>query len=74
MGLDLDHWRPGACGPALGDAPRVTFYGNLGTKGNQEGALHLVRDLVPALRSRIPGVQMLLLGAAPSAGLRDAAN
>jgi len=74
MGLDLEHWNPGAVRPALSPGPRVVFYGNLSTPENQRGAMHLCRDLLPGLRGSVPELESVLLGADPPAELRRAAE
>jgi glycosyltransferase involved in cell wall biosynthesis len=73
MGLDLSAWERGAVRPILPPAPRVTFYGNLSTMGNQQGARHLLEDLAPGLAGSVPGLELLLLGANPPDRLREAA-
>lgn len=62
MGLDLAHWRAEAVAPVLPPGPRVAFYGNLATSSNQAGARHFLRELLPALRREVPGVDALLIG------------
>lgn len=73
MGLDFEQWRPEAVVPALPYAPRVTFYGNLSTETNRRGALHLLHDIVPELRRRCPGVEVLILGTDPGPEIAEAA-
>ncbi len=74
MGLDLDFWRAEKVAPALPPAPRIAFYGNLSTEFNQQGALHFLRDLLPAVRSRLPEAEALIIGASPPAQIRRAAE
>ena len=62
MGLDLSDWRPDAVAPLLPPAPRVVYYGNLATTANQEGLVHLLRDLWPGLRTRVPETELLVIG------------
>jgi glycosyltransferase involved in cell wall biosynthesis len=73
MGLDLDEWTPDAVRPALPDAPRVAFLGNLATEANRDGALHLLRDLVPVLRRGRSDLEVLVLGPAAGAEIQSAA-
>lgn len=67
MGLDLGQWRRDAVASALPEARRITFYGNLGTEANRRGALHLLQDLVPLLRRKVPDLEVLILGAGADA-------
>lgn len=62
MGLDLSRWRPAAAPPALPATPRVAYYGNLATEANREGLRHLLRDIWPGVRARVPGVELLVIG------------
>lgn len=74
MGLDFARWNRAVVEPSLPPAPRVAFYGNLSTEANRAAARHLLRDLLPEWRRRVPGVETLLLGADPGRDLcREAA-
>lgn len=72
MGLDFAEWT--GVVPARPSAPRVAFYGNLSTAANQEGAHHLLEDLVPLLAREIEGLEVLMLGADPPDDLRASAS
>ena len=74
MGLDLERWRPRVCPAALPPAPRLVFYGNLATPANQEGARHLLEEILPPLRGAVSGLEVLVLGADPPADLRRLAE
>ena len=70
MGVDMAEWAPGVLGPAAAPAPRVVFYGNLANGSNESACRHLLADLVPAMKDRTPGLEVLVLGAGPSDDLR----
>ncbi len=74
MGIDPAIWCPELVTPALPPGPRVLFYGNLATEANQEGALHFLRDLLPAVRARIPSVEGVILGGSPPEAIRKEAE
>lgn len=73
MGLDLAHWTA-EVPPELPPAPRIAFYGNLGTPANHAAAVDLVTRRLSVLAPDVPGLQLLLLGASPSAELRSLAG
>ena len=74
MGPDLEHWNPDGLTPARDPGHRLAFYGNLGNGHNAEAAHHLVSDLAPRLAARVPGVEVLLVGAQPPAALKQLAQ
>lgn len=55
------------------DPPVVVFHGNLIRSPNADGAAFLVREVLPLLRRRIPGVRVRLAGRAGEAVRRLAA-
>lgn len=65
MGLDFQVWDPARVSPALPDAPRVAFYGNLAAQSNRDAARHLVHDVFPAVRASVPGAEALVIGPGP---------
>lgn len=72
MGLDFAQWSDVVA--ARPPAPRVAFYGNLSTSANQQGARHLLDDLVPMLAHEVEGLEVVLVGADPPDDLRGAAT
>jgi glycosyltransferase involved in cell wall biosynthesis len=74
MGLDFARWDPAVVEPARPPAPRAVFYGNLSTEANRVAAQHVLRDLWPEWRRRVPGAEMVLLGAEPGEELRREAE
>jgi hypothetical protein len=67
-GVDTDYFRPGA---APYDPDTVCFVGRMDYYPNQEGVIDFCRDVLPRLRARRPGVALRIVGAAPSARIRD---
>jgi glycosyltransferase involved in cell wall biosynthesis len=68
-GIDLEYYahRPA---PELG---RIVFTGNMSWPPNEDAAEHFARDIMPAIRSRIPGVSFWIVGATPSARVQSLA-
>src|SRR5919199_1269690 len=52
------------------DAPLVVFLGNFAYAPNVDGAVHLCRDVLPLLRTRVPDAHVWLVGNAPPAEVR----
>jgi glycosyltransferase involved in cell wall biosynthesis len=65
-GVDLDTFRPAP----LPAAPRLVFTGALYTAPNADGATWFCRDILPLIRQQVPGAQIDLVGARPSAEVR----
>lgn len=47
----------------------LVFVGGMGTFFNQDAAIHLVKDILPAIRKKIPDVKLYLVGNHPSASI-----
>lgn len=70
LGVDVDRFTPGepAADPALG------MVGNYAYRPNERAAVHLLRDVLPAVRRRHPGVEALVVGTGPSAEMTELAE
>lgn len=69
-GVDLEYF---AYRPAP-EAGRIVFTGNMSWRPNEDAAEHFVRDLMPAIRSRIPDASFWIVGAEPSARVQNLAS
>jgi glycosyltransferase involved in cell wall biosynthesis len=67
-GIDAAGFRPPA--PAAPGA-RVVFVGVLDYRPNEEGALWMARNVWPAVRCRRPDARLVLVGANPTAAIRQ---
>jgi len=67
-GVDTEYFRPG---DAPYDPNTVCFVGRMDYYPNQEGVIDFCRDVLPLIRARRPGVALRVVGAAPSARIRD---
>ena len=67
MGVDLERW-PYGWKPASG--PRVAYYGGMGAKRNQEGALRVLRCVMPAVWQRFPNAEFWIVGGGPPESIR----
>ncbi|MDM7915355.1 MAG: glycosyltransferase [Candidatus Eisenbacteria bacterium] len=64
--------------PTTADAPttpepaggEVVYFGNLGTPGNRDAAVHLCHDILPRIRQSLPEARVLLAGADPAPDVR----
>ena len=54
--------------------PSVLFVGGYWHPPNSDAALRLVRSIMPAVRTRMPGLRLVLVGARPGRELMDAAT
>jgi glycosyltransferase involved in cell wall biosynthesis len=54
--------------------PRVVFAGAMQRRENDEAARWLIREIWPAVRTRVPAAQLTIAGSSPSASLRAAAS
>jgi sugar transferase (PEP-CTERM/EpsH1 system associated) len=70
-GIDFEQFRP-ANGPA--SEARVVFCGVLNYRPNEEAALRLVQGIWPKVRAERPDARLLIVGAHPTAKLRQAAQ
>jgi len=50
---------------------RIVFTGNMSWPPNEDAAEHFARDLLPAIRSRIPGATFWIVGAQPSSRVQN---
>jgi glycosyltransferase involved in cell wall biosynthesis len=66
-GIDTEYFAP-RDGPV--DLQNVVFYGALGNPLNTDAVEHLVRDILPRLRARLPGVRLTLVGSSPTPAMR----
>jgi glycosyltransferase involved in cell wall biosynthesis len=66
-GVDLEYfaYRPEP------EAGRIVFTGNMSWPPNEDAAEHFVRDLMPAIRGRIPEASFWIVGALPSARVQN---
>jgi glycosyltransferase involved in cell wall biosynthesis len=67
-GIDLDEFRPAE---QLVPAPVIIFSGLLSYYPNQQGARWLLDEVLPLVRRRVPGVKLVIAGAAPPAWLLE---
>jgi glycosyltransferase involved in cell wall biosynthesis len=70
FGIDL----PPRPSPASEDPHRILFVGNFTHPPNVDAARHLVGDVLPALRRRVPDVRLELIGAQPPPEVRALAG
>jgi polysaccharide biosynthesis protein PslH len=66
-GVDLEYF---AYRPAP-DAGRIVFTGNMSWPPNEDAAEHFARDLLPAIRNKVPAASFWIVGAQPSARVRN---
>jgi glycosyltransferase involved in cell wall biosynthesis len=69
-GVDLEFF---AYRPAP-EAGRIVFTGNMSWPPNEDAAEHFARDIMPAIRDRIPNASFWIVGADPTARVRSLAN
>jgi glycosyltransferase involved in cell wall biosynthesis len=60
--------------PVGAQPPRVLFLGSFGHPPNIDAATRLARALMPAVRARVPGAELEIVGAAPPAEVRALAG
>lgn len=53
---------------------RIVFTGNMGWPPNEDAAEHFARDIMPAIRSRVPDASFWIVGADPSARVQKLAS
>ncbi|HWJ41380.1 MAG TPA: glycosyltransferase [Candidatus Limnocylindrales bacterium] len=56
------------------EAGRIVFTGNMSWPPNEDAAEHFARDVMPAIRSRVPSASFWIVGADPSARVQALAN
>ncbi len=69
-GIDLEYY---AHRPAP-EAGRIVFTGNMSWPPNEDAAEHFARDIMPAIRRRIPDASFWIVGADPSARVQNLAS
>ncbi len=69
-GVDLEYF---AFRPAP-EPGRIVFTGNMSWPPNEDAAEHFARDIMPAVRSRVPDASFWIVGADPSARVRNLAS
>ena len=69
-GVDLEYF---AYRPAP-EPGRIVFTGSMNWPPNEDAAEHFARDVMPAVRSRIPDATFWIVGADPSPRVRNLAN
>ena len=67
MGVELEQW-PYTWRPA--DPPRVAYYGGMSAKRNQEGALRVLRGVMPEVWRRFPKAEFWIVGSKPPASIQ----
>jgi glycosyltransferase involved in cell wall biosynthesis len=69
-GVDLEYF---AYRPAP-EAGRIVFTGNMSWPPNEDAAEHFARDIMPAVRSRVPEASFWIVGADPSPRVQNLAS
>jgi glycosyltransferase involved in cell wall biosynthesis len=69
-GVDLDYYARRM--PA--EPGRIVFTGSMNWPPNEDAAEHFSRDMLPAIRSRLPDASFWIVGADPSARVRSLAS
>jgi glycosyltransferase involved in cell wall biosynthesis len=72
-GYDPDYWRPSSPAPAR-ERELLVFVGTLSYGPNVDGARVFVRDVLPELRRRRPGLRLALVGRDPCPEVRALAG
>jgi polysaccharide biosynthesis protein PslH len=69
-GVDLEYFafRP------VPEPGRIVFTGNMSWPPNEDAAEHFGCDILPAIRSRVPGASFWIVGAEPSARVQNLAS
>ena len=68
--VDLEYWRPGSTARRPSS---VLFHGALRYPPNDDAAIHLVEEIGPLLRDRVPDLEVFVVGRDPSPRLLAAA-
>jgi glycosyltransferase involved in cell wall biosynthesis len=69
--VDLEYWQPAS---AERRPARLLFHGALPYPPNDDAAVHLVKEIAPRVRERVPELEVFLVGRDPSARLLAAAR
>ena len=72
-GVDLEYFRAQPV-PAAGPAPTMVFTGSMDWLPNEDAILHFVREILPLIRARAPGVRLSVVGRRPGERLRALAK
>lgn len=67
-GIDTEHFTPPVTAP---DLRNVVFYGAMANPMNRDAVMHLVDDILPLIRARVPGARLTVVGSAPPPELRQ---
>ena len=70
-GIDLAYWARKTESP---DMNTIVFTGVMSYQPNADGALYLLKKILPRVRRFVPGLRVLLVGRDPSTALREAAR
>jgi glycosyltransferase involved in cell wall biosynthesis len=70
-GIDQEYYRP-YCGQR--DPETLVFSGKMSFHANVAGALHLVKDIMPLIWQKRPGVRLVIAGSNPPASVRRLAQ
>jgi sugar transferase (PEP-CTERM/EpsH1 system associated) len=68
-GVDVDFFQPFDLPKA--DHPMLVFTGQMDYFANVDGVVHFARQVFPRLRARYPELELLVVGRAPVAAVRD---
>ncbi len=68
-GVDVDFFQPFDLPKA--DHPTLVFTGQMDYFANVDGVVHFARHVFPRLRARYPEIELLVVGRAPVAAVRD---
>lgn len=67
-GVDLGYFRPDGFGPR--EARHLVFTGSMDWMPNEDGILFFAEQVMPALRTRVPGLRLTVVGRSPSPRVR----
>jgi len=71
IGVDVEFWQRRSRTPQRGC---VVFTGVLSYGPNEDAALYLIEKIVPLVRPRVPGLEVLIVGREPTARLKKTAS
>lgn len=66
-GVDLEYWQASGMTPK---ADCIIFTGTMDYAPNADAAMHLIRKILPAVRARVPNVELVLAGRSPTDAVR----
>ncbi len=70
-GVDTDYFTPGDTEPL---AEEIVYVGSMDWRPNEDAVRHFLRDILPAVRLRIPAARFTVVGRDPSPALRAEAQ